>query len=77
MAKKKVDQADRVLEYIKTYGSITRIQAIEHLGVANLPAVICDLRNKQGVNIITETVHSINRYNEKCSFAKYTLDKEN
>lgn len=77
MSKKKVGQADRVLDYIKTVGSITRAQAFEHLGVANLPAVISELRNKFGVDIITDTVPTVNRYNEKCSYAKYRLSEEN
>lgn len=76
MAKKKVDQADRVLQYMLVNGSITRAQAFNVLGVANLTAVISELRNKQGVEIITDTVHSRNRYNEKCSYAKYRLSNE-
>jgi hypothetical protein len=76
MAKKKVDQTDRVLKYINDFGSITRAQAFTDLGIANLTAVISRLRHDFGVNIVTDTIHARNRYNEKCSYAKYRIEED-
>lgn len=68
-------QADRVLEYIQICGSITRVDALLELGVANLTAVINTLRNR-GINIETVEIDSTNRYGEKIKYARYILGKE-
>ena len=39
-------QADRVLEYIKKFGSITTLQAFRDLGVTRLSARIFELRDR-------------------------------
>ena len=64
-------QAERVIEYICTFGSISRAEALMDLGIANLPAVIEDLRNKQGKHIITEEVKAKNRYEQNITYARY------
>ena len=69
-------QCDRVLRYLQTQGSITRAQAMADIGVANLPAVIDDLRHKVGVPIKTNIVKGTNRYGEKITYAKYTIEEE-
>lgn len=70
-------QCDRVLRYMQTQGSITRAQAMADIGVANLPAVIDDLRHKVGVPIKTNIVKGTNRYGEKITYAKYSIEEEN
>lgn len=69
-------QCDRVLRYMQTQGSITRAQAMADIGVANLPAVIDDLRHKVGVPIKTSIVKGTNRYGEKITYAKYSIEEE-
>lgn len=69
-------QCDRVLRYMQTQGSITRAQAMADIGVANLPAVIDDLRHKVGVPIKTNIVKGKNRYGEKITYAKYSIEEE-
>ncbi len=64
-------QADRVLYYMCNFGSITRAEALMELGIANLPAVIDDLRHKRGKNIITEEVEALNRFEQKITYARY------
>lgn len=66
-------QAERVIHYICQFGSITRAEALMDLGIANLPAVIDDLRHKHGKNIITEEVKGLNRYKQKITYARYRL----
>lgn len=69
-------QCDRVLRYMQTQESITRAQAMADIGVANLPAVIDDLRHKVGVPIKTSIVKGTNRYGEKITYAKYSIEEE-
>ena len=66
-------QAERVLQYIVNFGSITRVEALMDISVANLPAVIDELRHKHGKNIITEEVKAKNRYEQNITYARYRL----
>ena len=70
-------QADRVLAYIKTFGSITTLEAFRDLGVTRLSARIriFELRARN-INIDSTSVTSKNRYGENCTYAKYYLRKE-
>lgn len=67
-------QQERVLQYIRDFGSITRAEAMSELGIANLPAVILDIR-KRGVQVLTNEIESKNRYGQKITYAKYTLEE--
>lgn len=67
-------QQERVLQYIRDFGSITRAEAMSELGIANLPAVILDIR-KKGVQVLTNKIESKNRYGQKITYAKYTLEE--
>lgn len=55
----KVKQTEIVLSYLKVYGELTTIQAVEELHVLSLPRRIMELR-RAGHNIVMEY-----RYNEK------------
>lgn len=68
-------QADRVLDYIKKFGSITTLEAFRDLGVTRLSARIFELRDKS-LNIDSTNVTSKNRYGENCTYAKYFIRKE-
>jgi len=65
-------QNERIIAHLKEHGSISRREAFEEYGIANLPARITDLR-KQGYNIETHDIKITNRYGEKTSFARYFL----
>jgi hypothetical protein len=75
MMRKVPTQAERVLKYIKCFGGITRVEALMDIGVANLPAVIDDLRHKHGKHIITEEVKGTNRYGQSITYARYKFDE--
>lgn len=75
MSRKVPTQCERVLYYIAHFGSITRAEALMDLGIANLPAVIDDLRHKKGRNIITEEVEGLNRFEQKITYARYRFDE--
>lgn len=68
-------QADRVLDYIKKYGSITPLEAFRDLGVTRLSARIYELKHHRGLEFETKDATSKNRYGEICTYAKYTLKK--
>ena len=68
-------QAQRVLDYINDFGSITSLDAYRDLGVTRLSAVIYDLRHG-GYNIADKRESSLNRYGEKTSYARYYIPKE-
>lgn len=71
----KPTQAERVLEYIKEFGSITQLEALRDLGVMRLASRISDLR-RMGIPIESEIVVVRNRYEEKCHIKSYRLGKE-
>ena len=71
----KKTQAERVLEYIKRFGSITTLEAFRDLGVTRLSARIFELRAR-GFDIDSTNVTSKNRYGESCTYAKYYLKGE-
>ena len=71
MSRKVPTQCERVAYYMAHFGSITRAEALMDLGIANLPAVIDDLRHKKGQHIITEEVETLNRYEQKITYARY------
>lgn len=71
----KSTQCDKVLEYMKTFGSITQLQALSDIGCMRLASRISDLR-QQGVAIGRRMKTSKNRYGEDVYFAEYYLIEE-
>lgn len=69
---KKTTQRDKVIEYIRNFGSITSWQAYADLGITQLGARIFELED-EGYVFRKETVESKNRYGEKVQFKKYLL----
>ena len=72
----KSTQCDKVLEYMKTFGSITQLQALQDIGCMRLASRITDLRY-QGYAIGRRIKTSKNRYGESVSFAEYYLEEDN
>ena len=68
-------QAQRVLDYIDQFGSITSLDAFKDLGITRLSAVIFDLRH-DGHNVQSETIGAKNRYGEIAHFSRYFIPKE-
>lgn len=72
---KKPTQCEKVLAYMKKYGSITTFEAFLDLGILRLGARISEMR-KRGLNIKDETICVKNRDDEKCHISKYYLGDE-
>lgn len=69
---KKLTQEERVLEYIKEFGSITTWEAFADLGITRLSAKIFDL-DKLGYKFDRKTEISTNRYGKKVHYTRYSL----
>lgn len=69
------NRQERVLKYMRDFGSITSMEAFQELGVTRLSAVIFILKEK-GHKITSEPMKSVNRYGEKVTFARYKLEDE-
>lgn len=67
-----MNQNERVLKYMKDFGSITQMEAITDLGVMRLASRVSDLK-RSGHRIKSELVASKNRYGEPIRFAKYSI----
>ncbi len=65
-------QTDRILQYMRDFGSITQLEAIRDISCMRLGARIFDL-NREGYEIKKETETSKNRYGEDTSYARYRL----
>lgn len=72
---KRTTLADRVLQYMKEFGSITSYEAFRELGVTRLSAAIFILK-KKGIDICTKMEQSKNRYGDTVYFARYSLVEE-
>ena len=68
----KATQAQRVLDYIDKYGSITQIEALQDIGVMRLASRISDLK-KQGYPIVSKMEIVKNRYDESCHVKRYSM----
>lgn len=68
----KETQCDKVLEYMRRYGSITKIEALADIGCKNLASRISDLR-RQGIAIGWRMAYGKNRYGDDVRYAKYYL----
>ncbi len=68
-------QQERVLAYLREYGSITSREADRAIAVTRLASRICELR-QMGINIKKVEVKSKNRYGEKVRFARYVIEED-
>lgn len=71
----KTTQCQRILDYMREYGSINAIEALRDLGCMRLASRISDLR-RQGYPIESKTETVKNRYGEKCYIKRYMVREE-
>lgn len=67
-------QTEKILDYCKTHGSITPLEAMQELGIMRLAARIADLE-KEGIIFIHEREASHNKYGDHVSYTRYKLQK--
>lgn len=68
----KITQKDRILEYIRNFGSISSFEAYADLGITQLGARIDQLK-KEGYEFKTEWESNTNRFGEKTDYKRYYL----
>lgn len=67
-----MNQTERILMYMRDFGSITQLEAMRDLGCMRLGARVYDLK-REGYNIRREMETSKNRYGKDTSYARYRL----
>lgn len=68
----KITQRERIVEYIRKFGSITSSDAYNDLGITQLATRIKELK-EQGYEFKTEWESKKNRYGEPVTFKRYYL----
>lgn len=68
-------QHERIIEYMRLFGSITPMDAFTDLGITKLSTRIGELM-QDGYDIQKEKVTAKNRFGEKCHFMRYTLKED-
>ena len=71
----KPTQNERIIAYIKQFGSITQYEALQDLGVMRLASRISDLK-RLGYPLVGEMEVIENRYGEECRIKRYKLRGE-
>lgn len=66
-------QGARVLDYIATHGTISPMEAWNHLGITKLATRISELK-KEGYTFRQERVSTKNRFSEKVNYMRYSMD---
>ena len=75
MSNQKPTQAERVLDYIEQFGSITQFEALRDLGCMRLASRISELK-KQGYPITSKVEAVKNRFDENCYIKRYSMGGE-
>lgn len=65
-------QADKILQYIEIFGSITPMDAFEDLGITKLATRISEMRS-EGMEIIGEWEEKRNRYGDPVRYMRYSM----
>lgn len=71
-----MSQKQRILEHLKTHGSIDPLTSWAELGIYRLASRINDIR-KDGYNIQTDKKSVKNRFGEKVTVANYKIVMKN
>lgn len=70
----KVTQCQRIIDYIKQFGSITTMDAFSELGCTRLGSRIHDLR-KEGYIIHSKSETRKNRFGELVHYKRYYINE--
>lgn len=69
----KISQKDRIINYIREFGSISSWEAYKDLGITQLGARIDQLK-KEGHSFRTEWESNTNRFGKKTEYKRYYLN---
>ena len=65
-------QCEKIVEYIREFGSITTMEAFTDLGITRLASRIHDLQ-REGFSIDREIIKGKNRYGENIHYMRYSF----
>lgn len=65
-------QGERIVAYIKEFGSISPMEAFNALGITKLATRVGEL-SREGVKFKKHMIESQNRYGDKVRFMRYWL----
>lgn len=68
----KITQRERIIKYIRDYGSITSFEAYKDLGITQLATRIKELKD-EGYNFRTEWKVDKNKYGDTINYKRYYL----
>lgn len=68
-------QCERIIEYLKMFGSISPLEAFRDLGITKLATRISEMR-KTGMEFEQEYLKGKNRFGEDVYFMRYYLPKK-
>ena len=74
-------QCERIVDYIKRFGSISPLEAFRDLGVTKLATRISEMKRNEGIQFKQVYEKSKNRFGEDVHYMRYSLtqteDKQN
>ena len=73
MKNKRPTQCEKIERYIREFGSITQLEALQDLGIMRLASRISEMR-KNGIKIVSNQICVKNRYGENCYIKRYFFD---
>lgn len=71
----RISQENKVINYMREYGSITQLDALREFGCMRLASRISSLR-KRGYAITSTLETSKNRYGETIKYSRYRMEAE-
>ena len=71
-AKHRPTQKDRILDYIKRFGSITPMDAFNDLGITKLATRVSEMRD-DGIQFTIIIERGKNRFGQPTHYARYSL----
>lgn len=77
MTNKKPTQVDKVIEYVRRYGSITTLDAFLELGVSRLAARISEIEHDRGIPVRRTLVGVKNRAGDTVHVTSYSFEVPN
>ena len=70
-----MNQTERILRHLQTFGAITSLEAMQEYGIMRLASRVSALK-KSGLPVRTELVRGENRFGEPTCYARYSLEKK-
>ena len=66
----------RVIEYIKTYGSISPLEAFRDLGITKLATIVSRLTLQAGMTFYKAYLPAYNRFGEVVYYMRYWMNED-